>query len=97
MGVLPVEASGYPTSKMILTFPQSGGIEANNCQGNLELHTSGGSLRLDDLKGNINASTSGGSVRGSSVSGQLKAVTSGGSINLNKLACSLETSPAAAV
>ena len=51
-------------------------------QFDLDLSTSGGSIRVDDLEGKIRAQTSGGSLKFGFVRGQVDADTSGGSITL---------------
>lgn len=48
---------------------------------NLELDTSGGSIRIKDLTGDVDAHTSGGSIKVGSITGRVKLDTSGGSIS----------------
>ena len=55
----------------------------------VDLSTSGGSIRIADLEGRVHARTSGGSLRFESIDGSIDAHTSGGSINIE--ACSGET------
>lgn len=47
---------------------------------NLDLNTSGGSIRIEDLVGNIDANTSGGSITVGKIHGRVDLHTSGGSI-----------------
>jgi hypothetical protein len=50
---------------------------------NLDLNTSGGSVRVDDLGGSLRARTSGGSIQMGVIAGEVDANTSGGSIKLD--------------
>ena len=49
---------------------------------NLNLHTSGGSIRVDDLVGNAEVDTSGGSLSFGNIEGEIDGRTSGGSIRV---------------
>ncbi|OIR03643.1 hypothetical protein GALL_142650 [mine drainage metagenome] len=61
---------------------------------NVDLHTSGGSIRVGDLEGRVAVNTSGGSIEIGSISGTVKADTSGGHIHLESCTgeASLDTS-----
>lgn len=49
---------------------------------NLDMRTSGGSIRVDDLIGNVEVDTSGGSLRFGNIEGEIDGRTSGGSIRV---------------
>ncbi len=51
---------------------------------NLNLATSGGSIKVSDLKGSVNVRTSGGSLRFGNIDGPITGKTSGGSISLSE-------------
>jgi hypothetical protein len=50
---------------------------------NLDLRTSGGSIRVDDLKGEVNVYTSGGSLHFGNIEGSINGSTSGGSVTVD--------------
>lgn len=62
--------------KFILTVPSTY---------NLDLNTSGGSIRIEDLVGNIDANTSGGSITVGKIHGRVDLHTSGGSIKTKEI------------
>jgi len=51
----------------------------------VDIDTSGGSIRVSDLTGDLNARTSGGSIRVGSVKGEVELNTSGGSIQTEEI------------
>lgn len=52
---------------------------------NVDLDTSGGSIRVDDLKGNVRADTSGGAIIVGEIDGKVLADTSGGAIKVERV------------
>lgn len=54
-------------------------------QYNLDLRTSGGSIRISSLTGDVDAYTSGGSIRLGEINGNVEVKTSGGSINVEEV------------
>lgn len=59
---------------------------------NLDLNTSGGSIKIDDLVGQVDAHTSGGSIRVNDIEGNIDLHTSGGSIDIGDIAGNAEIS-----
>lgn len=57
-----------------------GSIKVNDLTGDVNAHTSGGSISLGHIDGLVDVNTSGGSIKVDEVTGTIKAHTSGGSI-----------------
>ena len=53
-------------------------------QFNIDISTSGGSIKMDEIEGNLNGSTSGGSISLNNLGGEIDVRTSGGSISINE-------------
>jgi hypothetical protein len=53
-------------------------------QFNIDISTSGGSIKIDEIEGNLNGSTSGGSISLNNLGGVVDVRTSGGSISINE-------------
>jgi hypothetical protein len=53
-------------------------------QFNIDISTSGGSIKIDEIEGNLNGSTSGGSISLNNLGGDVDVRTSGGSISINE-------------
>ena len=71
----------------------SGGlISVNGLKGEVNAHTSGGSLHFDHIDGPVNGRTSGGSITLAGVKGRAVVHTSGGSIHISEVAGDVDAS-----
>lgn len=63
-----------------------GSVHVETIAGDLDGHTSGGSIRVRDVRGQASVETSGGSIDASDITGSLRAHTSGGGIHIRNVA-----------
>jgi hypothetical protein len=77
-----IEASRLANARLRTS---GGGVHVETIAGDLDGHTSGGSIRLRDVRGRASVETSGGGIDAADITGSLRAHTSGGSIHISKV------------